>query len=127
MSLILEVILLRLNPYSQSDIRTINEETAPDVNQWLTNAKSLEDDINRSRTLANELVRRSEAPDGSGQTIQEAQDKVDFLQREASYNVQVGHALGSIKHVSGLLDQVEQARDERRILDSLHLLERKKP
>ena len=72
-------------------------------------------------------MRRSEAPDVSGQAIQEAQDKVDFLQREASYNVQVGHALASIKHVSGLLDQVEQARDERRILDSLHLLERKNP
>ena len=111
---------------SQSDIRTINQETAPDVNQWLTNAKTLEDDISRSRTLANELLRRSEAPDVSGQTIREAEDKVNFLGREASYNVQVAHALTSIKHVNGLLDQVEQARDERHILDSLHLLERKR-
>ncbi|RYP56401.1 hypothetical protein DL769_009923 [Monosporascus sp. CRB-8-3] len=107
----------------ESEIHQINEETATDVNQWLINAKSLEDDINRSRSLANEIVRRSEVSDVSGQTIQEAEEKVDFLKRETSYNRQVNHALTSIKRVNGLLDQVEQARDERRILDSLHLLE----
>ncbi|KAK7744262.1 ribosome biogenesis protein ytm1 [Diatrype stigma] len=107
----------------ETEIHEINEETAPDVNQWLTNAKSLEEDINRSRTLANEIVRRSEAPDVSGRSIQEAEEKVDFLRQETVYNGQVNDALRSIKHVSGLLDQVEQARDERRILDSLRLLE----
>ncbi|KAL7625179.1 ribosome biogenesis protein ytm1 [Parahypoxylon ruwenzoriense] len=107
----------------ESDIHKINEETAPDVNQWVANAKSLEDDISRSRTWANDIVRRSQAPDVSGKAIQEAEDKVEFLRREAQYNQQVHRALGGIKHVNELLDQVEQARDERRILDSLHLLE----
>ncbi|KAI0884378.1 uncharacterized protein GGS22DRAFT_165493 [Annulohypoxylon maeteangense] len=108
----------------ESDIHQINEETAPDVNQWITNAKSLEDDVTRSRSWANDIVRRSQAPDVSGKTIQEAEEKVEFLRREAEYNQQVYHALKSIRHVNELLDQVEQARDERRILDSLHLLEK---
>ncbi|KAI0381907.1 Centromere/kinetochore Zw10-domain-containing protein [Hypomontagnella monticulosa] len=108
----------------ESDIHKINEETAPDVNQWITNAKSLENDINRSRSWANDIVRRSQAPDVSGKTIQEAEAKVEFLEREVEYNQQVHHALRSIKHVNELLDQVEQAREERRILDSLHLLEK---
>ncbi|KAI0834607.1 Centromere/kinetochore Zw10-domain-containing protein [Hypoxylon sp. FL0890] len=108
----------------ESDVHKINEETAPDVNQWIANAKSLEDDINRTRSWANDIVRRSQAPDVSGKTIQEAEEKVEFLRREAEYNQQVHHALNSIKHVNELLDQVEQARDERRIIDSLHLLEK---
>ncbi|KAI1099616.1 hypothetical protein F4804DRAFT_77690 [Jackrogersella minutella] len=108
----------------ESDIHEINEETAPDVNQWIANAKSLEDDVNRTRSWANDIVRRSQAPDVSGKTIQEAEEKVEFLRREAEYNQQVRHALKCIKHVNELLDQVEQARDERRILDSLHLLEK---
>jgi centromere/kinetochore protein ZW10 len=70
-------------------------------------------------------VRRSEAPDLSGRTIQEAEDRVDFLRRESAYNKQVYHALSSIKRVSRLLDEVELARDERHILKSLHLLEGK--
>ncbi|KAI3321869.1 hypothetical protein HD806DRAFT_148905 [Xylariaceae sp. AK1471] len=107
----------------EADIHKINEETASDVSQWVTNAKSLEHDINRTRNWANEIVRRSEAPDVSGKTIQEAEDGVDFLRRESAYNKQVHHALNSIKRVSRLLDKVELARDERHILQSLHLLE----
>ncbi|CAJ2507607.1 Uu.00g087930.m01.CDS01 [Anthostomella pinea] len=107
----------------EAEVHQINQETADDVNQWVATAKSLEDDINKTRSWANEIVRRSEAPDVSGKTIQEAEDKVNFLRREATYNQQVHHAMTSIKHVNELLDQVEQARDERRILDSLHLLE----
>ncbi|KAI8627624.1 hypothetical protein F5Y19DRAFT_477148 [Xylariaceae sp. FL1651] len=107
----------------EADIHEINEDTADDVRQWIANAKSLEDDINRTRNWANEIVRRSEAPDVSGETIRKVEDKVNFLQRESAYNKQVHHALKSIKRVSQLLDQVELARDERRILESLHLLE----
>ena len=95
------------------------------MNQWVANAKSLEDDINRTRNWANEITRRSEAPDVSGKTIQEAADKVDFLGQESAYNNQLYNALTRIKRVSQLLDEVELARDERRILQALHLLERK--
>ncbi|KAI0123455.1 hypothetical protein BJ170DRAFT_109074 [Xylariales sp. AK1849] len=108
----------------ESEVHTINEETAPDVQSWVANATTLEDDINRSRSLANEIVRRAEAPEVSGQTLREAEEKVVFLRREAGYNRQVHGALTSIKHVNELLDQVEKARDERRVLDSLHLLEK---
>jgi centromere/kinetochore protein ZW10 len=94
------------------------------VQSWVANAKTLESDINRSRSLANEIVRRAEAPEVSGQTIREVEEKVGFLQREARYNAQVQGALTSIKHVNELLDQVELARDERRVLDSLRLLEK---
>ncbi|KAI0106409.1 hypothetical protein GGR51DRAFT_168916 [Nemania sp. FL0031] len=107
----------------EADIHIINEETASDVSQWIANTKSLEDDINRTRSWANEIIRRSEAPDVSGKTILEAEDKADFLRRESAYNNQVYNALTNIKRVNQLLDQVELARDERRILQSLHLLE----
>lgn len=106
----------------ESEIHTINQETASDVQSWVANAKTLEDDINRSRTWANEIVRRAEAPEVSGQTIREVEERVEFLRRETHYNHQVHDALTSIKHVNELLDQAEQARDERRVLDSLHLL-----
>ncbi|KAI1199952.1 hypothetical protein F5X97DRAFT_321966 [Nemania serpens] len=108
----------------EADIHIINEETASDVSQWIANAKSLEDDINRTRNWANEIARRSEAPDVSGKTIQEAEKKVDFLQRESVYNNQLYSTLASIKRVGQLLDEVELARDERRIVQSLHLLEK---
>ncbi|KAI0201066.1 hypothetical protein F4808DRAFT_137780 [Astrocystis sublimbata] len=107
----------------EADIHVINEDTASDVSQWVANAKSLEDDINRTRNWASDIVRRSEAPDVSGETIQDAEDKVSFLHQESAYNDQLHNALTSIKRVGKLLDEVELARDERRILQSLRLLE----
>lgn len=44
--------------------------------------------------------------------------------RELNYNQQVQQALQGIKAVNQTLDQVERARDDRRILDALHLLEK---
>lgn len=104
-------------------MHAINEETAEDVRAWQANAQSVQDDILRSKTLANDILKKSDAPAISGKATQEAEAKADFLVRELNYNRQVREALAGIKTVSKRLDQVEQARDERRILDALRLLE----
>lgn len=90
----------------------------------MANAQSVQDDINRSKRLANDIVRQAEEPVLSGAAIQEAEDKFVFLQAELAYNKRVQEALRGIKDVNQNLDQVERARDERRILDALRLLER---
>lgn len=59
----------------------------------------------------------------SGKTIEDAEMKVEFLSREVQYVEQLDGTLRSIRHVNHLLSQAEQASNERRILDSLHLLE----
>lgn len=90
----------------------------------MSNAKKLQDDINRSKNLANDILRQSEEPLVSGETIQEAEEKFDFLQREIRYSQRVQAALRGINEVNQILDKVEQAREERRILDALRLLEK---
>ena len=105
-------------------MHAINEETADDVRAWKANAQSVQDDILRSKTLANDILKKAETPQASGKAIREAEARADFLTRELNYNQQVQDALRGIKAVSSTLDLVEQARDERRILDALHLLEK---
>jgi len=61
----------------------------------------------------------------SGKTIADAEAKAEFLVRELNYNLQVQEALKGIRGVTQVLDHVELARDERRILDALRLLESK--
>lgn len=90
----------------------------------MANAQSVQDDINRSKRLANDIVRQAEEPVLSGAAIEQAEDKFTFLQAELAYNQRVQEALRGIKDVNQILDQVEAARDERRILDALRLLER---
>lgn len=93
------------------------------MSSWVRNAKALQEDIIRSKTMANEIVRQSEAPDVSGEDIQNAEEKVRFLQREVQYSQQLHGVLRGIQYVNELLSEVEASKNERRVLDSLRLLE----
>ncbi|ODA79154.1 hypothetical protein RJ55_04746 [Drechmeria coniospora] len=107
----------------ESQLHRINEETRDDVSSWVKNAKTLQEDIIRSKTIANEIVRQSEAPDISGEAIQDAEATAEFLNREVQYTRQLSDILRRICTANQLLSKVEIARNERRILDSLRLLE----
>ncbi|KAM0204869.1 hypothetical protein ACHAQI_009685 [Fusarium lateritium] len=107
----------------ETELHTINQETKQDVDSWVRNSKTLQEDIFRSKAMANEIERQSEAPDVSGEAIQDAEEKAEFLNREVQYSQQLHGALQGIKRVNQLLSEVEAAKNERRILDSLRLLE----
>lgn len=108
---------------AQSEIHTINEETKGDVSSWVNNAKTLQEDILRSKRLADDIVRQSEAPQVSGKAIKDAEEHIQFLEKEVLYTQQLHEVLRGIQHVNELLGEVEQAMNERRIIDSLRWLE----
>lgn len=93
------------------------------MSSWVRNAKTLQEDIIRSKTIANDIVRQSEAPDVSGEDIYNAEAKVEFLKNEVQYSQQLHGVLRGIQYVNELLSEVEAARGDRRILDALRLLE----
>lgn len=107
----------------KSEVHIIHEEIKEDVSSWAQNAKALQEDIIRSKTIANGIVRQSEAPDVTGEMIEDAEERVRFLNREVQYSQQIHTVLAKIKSLDGLLTQVETAQNDRRILDSLRLLE----
>ncbi|KAM0523210.1 hypothetical protein ACHAPE_001704 [Trichoderma viride] len=108
----------------EAGIHTINEETKDDIGSWVRNSKVLQEDIIRSKTIANEIILQSEAPEVTGEAIQDAEEKAEFLNREVQYSQQINSVLRRIQHVNQLLAEVEQASRERRVLDSLRLLEK---
>ncbi|KAK2002710.1 hypothetical protein LX36DRAFT_651975 [Colletotrichum falcatum] len=116
--------LERVKGELKSEVHKINEETKGDVSSWVNNAKTLQEDILRSKRLADDIVRQSEAPQVSGKAIQDAEEHARFLEKEVMYTQQLHEVLGSIHHVNELLGEVEQAMKERRIIDSLRWLEK---
>ncbi|KPM38831.1 hypothetical protein AK830_g7721 [Neonectria ditissima] len=108
----------------ETELNTIGEETKEDAGSWARNHKSLQEDITRSRSIANEIIRQSEAPEVSGEAIEEVEEKATFLAREVQYSQQLHNVLRKIQHVNSLLSEAETAKNERRILDSLRLLEK---
>ncbi|KAK7432380.1 ribosome biogenesis protein ytm1 [Neonectria magnoliae] len=116
--------LARAKKDLETELNTIDEETKEDAGSWARNHKSLQEDITRSRTIANEIIRQSEAPDVSGEAIEEVEEKATFLAREVQYSQQLHGVLRRIQNVNELLSEAETAKNERRILDSLRLLEK---
>ncbi|CAK7211027.1 ribosome bioproteinsis protein ytm1 [Sporothrix bragantina] len=117
----------------EAEIQSIVSETAGDVQAWIENAKALQVAIARRKTLAGDILVRANdgldderSEDKKKQTTAEAEAEAHarFLTGELNYNLQVRYLLEAIRSVSRLLDDVEQASSERRILDALRLLER---
>lgn len=111
----------------EAEVHEINEETREEVRSWEKNAKSLQEDIVHSKKLASDLVRQSEAPETSGELVEDAEEKTDFLNREVQYSTQLYGVLKGIQQVNRLFDDVEKAKDERRVLDALRSLEKSSP
>lgn len=89
----------------------------------MNNAKTLQEDILRSKRLADDIVQQSEAPQVSGKATQDAEEHAQFLEKEVLYTQQLHEVLRGIQQVNELLGEVEQAMNERRIVDSLRWLE----
>ncbi|KAL6879107.1 hypothetical protein J3F83DRAFT_725084 [Trichoderma novae-zelandiae] len=108
----------------EAEIHAINEDTKDDISSWMRNAKVLQEDIIRSKTIANDIIRQSEVPEVTGEAVLDAEEKAEFLNREVQYSQQIHGVLRRIQQVNQLLVEVEQASRERRVLDSLRLLEK---
>ncbi|KKA26611.1 hypothetical protein TD95_003426 [Thielaviopsis punctulata] len=107
----------------EAEIHTINEETRDDIGSWLRNAKSLQEDILRSKAMANEITREAEDPGSAGRAVEEAETKATFLTLEVQYAQQLHAVLRAIKHVHGLLNEVQQLVQKRHIADALRVLD----
>ncbi|EKD13112.1 centromere kinetochore protein [Drepanopeziza brunnea f. sp. 'multigermtubi' MB_m1] len=107
----------------ENEVREISRESAPDVDLWIKHAKSIQDDIERSRRLASSIVRQAEADEEKIEVLQEKENYIDFLSKELSFNDQLLAALRSLQAVNESLNKAEQLASEKRIIDGLHMLE----
>lgn len=107
----------------QTKIRQISCESAPDVDSWIVHAKSIQEDIERSKRLASLIVRQAEADDETEETLQEKENYVEFLTKEVSFNNQLLSALKGIQDVNECLQQAEELANQQNILDALVQLE----
>ncbi|KAJ4024485.1 ribosome biogenesis protein ytm1 [Fusarium irregulare] len=106
----------------EAELHTINQETKQDVDSWVRNSKALQEDIFRSKAMANEIERQSEAPDVSGEAVQDAEEKAEFLNREVQYSQQLHDVLQKIKLADQSLGEMEESYQRSSIQDSIVFL-----
>lgn len=109
-------------PSFQAEIRDISREAAPDVTDWMRQARALQADIEKSRRLAGEIVKQAEADEERIRALEDQEAHLAFLEKEQLFNSQLHEALRSIKRVHQLHDEAERLAIERHILEALQVL-----
>lgn len=107
----------------QTEIREISRETIPDVASWMNNARAVQQDIERLRRLATEIVREAEDDDERLEHPEDRQIHLEFLENERLFNKRLGEALHFIYQVTDAVDTAERVAGEKNILAALRLLE----
>ncbi|KAH8804607.1 centromere/kinetochore protein-like protein zw10 [Xylogone sp. PMI_703] len=107
----------------ETEIRQLSRDSAAEVDSWIVNAKSLQDDIDKSRRLASEIARQAEADEENIEAMRERETYVEFLMKENLFNDQLRETLEAIKVANDSFDAAEKLSYENRIVDALHSLE----
>ncbi|KZF24728.1 centromere/kinetochore protein Zw10 [Xylona heveae TC161] len=105
------------------DIQVLSREIAPDVDGWISQARQLRNDIDRSEAEAREIVKESE----NGRPLQgrhkDASSKVDFLKDEVYFSETLVATLQSLQRIQSTLDSVQEATFREDYPQSIELLE----
>jgi centromere/kinetochore protein ZW10 len=111
-----------LMAHMQTQIRDISRETIPDVESWMTNARAVQQDIERLRRLATEIVREAEADEERLAHLEDRKAHLELLEKEGLFNKRLGEALQCIYQVNDAVCRVEHVAEEKNILKALRLL-----
>lgn len=107
----------------KQEIRSLSSRTAPDIDTWISRAKELQVDIQRSRDTARQIVAQAEAGRELKAKVEDSGNKVQLLEKEVSFNETLTGTLEHIRFASGVLQQAQDEAVKGRIQAALEKLE----
>lgn len=107
----------------KQEIKTLSSKTAPDIDTWISRAKELQVDIQRSRETARQIVAEAEAGKELKAKVQDSGNKVALLEKEVSFNEALTGTLEHIRYASGVLRQAQDEAVKGRVQTALEKLE----
>jgi centromere/kinetochore protein ZW10 len=111
------------NSYIQAEIRQISRDKASSVDEWIAHAKTIQNDIAKSRKLANTVVREAEADEERLEPLKDKENTVEFLTKEVAFTASLLDGLKAIQVTRDRLRDVEELATERQIHEALITLE----
>ena len=85
----------------------MSRDSAPDIDNWIAQAKRVQADIERSKLAAREIIQQAESGRHLQERATEAGNKVDLLQKEVGFNESLASILGEIRSISGGLEDAK--------------------
>ncbi|KAM0701355.1 hypothetical protein Q7P35_011716 [Cladosporium inversicolor] len=107
----------------KQETRSLSSKTAPDIDTWISRAKELQVDIQRSRETARQIVAEAEAGKELKAKVQDSGNKVALLEKEVAFNEGLTATLEHIRYASGVLRQAQDEAVKGRVQTALEKLE----
>ncbi|KAF2480712.1 Centromere/kinetochore Zw10-domain-containing protein [Neohortaea acidophila] len=93
---------------TRTEIRSLSKSTAGDIDEWITQAKTLQADILRSRETARQIVADAEVGNALQSNVEEQGRKVGLLEEELQFNETLTGTLEHIQYANGLIDRTQE-------------------
>lgn len=88
-------------------MRQLSKDSAPDIDGWITQAKQVQAEIERSKQAAREIVQQAEANASLKERMVDATTKVGLLEQEVTFNESLTAILDDIRSTSTILNEVK--------------------
>ncbi|PQE26085.1 is centromere binding at prophase protein [Rutstroemia sp. NJR-2017a BBW] len=109
------------------EVRNISKDKSSDIDSWIQHAQNLQNDIDRSRKLASEIVQQAEAEEARELDLKNKETHVALLEKEIIFNRQLRVALQCIKRASDELDKAEQLAGNNELCNAIRSLQGRSP
>lgn len=107
----------------EAEIKQISRESAPDVDNWIENAKSIQNEIQESRKLASSITRKAQEDEQRLETLKEQEAYAQFLEKEVAFQDQLLASLTAIDIVNQQITEAEVLATRSQITEAHHILE----
>ncbi|TKA79790.1 hypothetical protein B0A55_03302 [Friedmanniomyces simplex] len=107
----------------EQEVKALSQNTAPDIDTWITRAKDLQADILRSRETARQIVAEHEAGRDLRARGEEAGRKVQLLEKEVAFEETLAGTLEHVAYASDVLDAAQEHAVIGNVKDALQELE----
>jgi protein transport protein DSL1/ZW10 len=103
--------------FAQTDIKGLSQNSSSDVDEWITQARHLQEDIQRSKAVAREIVKEYEEGHNLLSRVQDARAKLDLLQQETLFNQAVTLSLEDTWSLDRDLNEAESTLASGRLVE----------
>jgi centromere/kinetochore protein ZW10 len=94
---------------AKETLRGLSRTAAPDVDDWVARARTLQADIQRSRDTARDIVKAAETGRELADKIKDARAKVGLLEKEVGFNESLEQTLLRVRETNADLSEVKNA------------------
>ncbi|KAI9655653.1 MAG: ribosome biogenesis protein ytm1 [Alyxoria varia] len=104
---------------AETELESVSDNSNPNAASWIEQAKQLQNDIQESKTVAQEIFKKAEEANAIHSRQEDAAQKVDLLQAEVDFTTALDQILQRLKNTDGLLRSLDRSINEGRLSDAV--------